>query len=116
MIIRTVGFEIPLNLEKNETRVSGLLGFHYSPRARIILDLFPNSGDGFIAMANFSTPPGAIRLSAPKTIEEFAKDLYLALRNGDKQGLNFIFVLLPSGGGLAIAIRDRLEKAAKKFK
>ena len=36
--------------------------------------------------------------------------------SNDKKGLKFIYVLLPSGGGLAIAIRDRLGKAAKKFK
>jgi L-threonylcarbamoyladenylate synthase len=65
-------------------------------------------------MSNIYTPPGAIRLASPSTIEEYARDLYKALRLGDKKKLNKINVIAPQGAGLAEAIRDRLDKAAGK--
>ena len=71
-------------------------------------------GEGFIALAEISTPKGAVRLAAPTTIEQFAAEIYSALREGDKKKLKKIVVIQPSGGGLALAIRDRLGKAAEK--
>ena len=69
-------------------------------------------GDGFIALAEGPTPIGAIRLASPSSIEDYARDLYAALRLGDQYGLNRISVIQPEGAGLAVAIRDRLGKAA----
>ena len=70
------------------------------------------SGDGLIALAEIPTPPGVIRLAAPKSIEAFAHDLYAALRDGDAKELNRIIVIQPQGTGISIAIRDRLKRAA----
>ena len=99
---------------KSYIRVSGSLETHYSPKAAVFIDLPPNPGDGFIAMNDIPTPDRVIRLSSPKTIDEYAKDFYNALRLGDKKGLQRITVIQPAGSGLAEAIRDRLSKAASR--
>jgi L-threonylcarbamoyladenylate synthase len=53
-----------------------------------------------------------VRLAAPTTHEEFARVLYAALRSADEQGLATVVVQQPQGDGIAIAIRDRLMRAA----
>jgi L-threonylcarbamoyladenylate synthase len=95
-----------------DIRVSGSLESHYSPNANVVLDAQPQSGEGFIAMDSIETPPGAIRLSAPSSIEGFAREIYSALRFADAQGLTKVCVIQPEGDGLAAAIRDRLKRAA----
>ena len=95
-----------------DIRVSGSLESHYSPSATVVLDTYPQSGEGFIAIDSIQTPPGAIRLAAPSSIEGFARDLYSALRFADAQGLTKVCVIQPQGPGLAAAIRDRLKRAA----
>jgi L-threonylcarbamoyladenylate synthase len=105
-----------LNLNQIEIKTPGLLQSHYSPRARVILGGVPEVGAGYIALSSISTPSGAKRLAAPESIEDFAKDIYEALRFGDRLGLKTIVVVPPNGQGLALAIRDRLEKAAYQNK
>ena len=97
---------------QTDIRVSGSLESHYSPSATVVLDIYPQSGEGFIAIDSIQTPPGAIRLAAPSSIEGFARDLYSALRFADAQGLTKVCVIQPQGPGLAAAIRDRLKRAA----
>ena len=101
------------NLKMETIRVSGSLENHYAPRAKVFLDQQPIRGSGFIALADIETPGGTFRLAAPKSVEEFARILYSALRDGDHQNLKYIYIAQPTGGGLAIAIRDRLSRAAK---
>ncbi len=98
---------------QSEIRVSGSLENHYSPEAIVTLDVIPQSGDGYIAMSDTKTPSGVIRLAAPETIEEYARVLYAALREGDSQKLSRICIDQPQGDGLAIAICDRLQRAAR---
>ncbi len=98
---------------QSEIRVSGSLENHYSPQARVVLNQEPKSGEGFIAMKDIATPEGVVRLSSPTSIEEYARILYAALRDGDSRGLSKICVIPPSGEGLAIAIRDRLIRASR---
>jgi len=93
-------------------RVSGSLESHYSPKAKVILDHLAEPGEGFIAFATIPTPNGAVRLSSPNTVEQYARDLYAALRLADAQGLSKIAVMQPEGDGLAAAIRDRLKRSA----
>ncbi len=95
-----------------DIRVSGSLESHYSPNAKVVLDTYPTSGEGFIAINSIQTPPGAIRLAAPSSMEGFARDLYSALRFADAQGLTKVCVIQPQGPGLAAAIRDRLKRAS----
>lgn len=93
-------------------RVSGSLEQHYSPAAKVVLDRAPKPGEGFIAMKSTPTPDGSIRLAEPGSLEEFARTLYSALRAADAQGLETIAIEQPVGDGFAIAIRDRLKRAA----
>jgi L-threonylcarbamoyladenylate synthase len=94
-------------------RVSGSLENHYAPKAKVLLDQKPVDGSGFIALESINTPDGVIRLAAPESVEEFARVLYSALREGDHQNLDSIYIAQPTGEGLAIAIRDRLSRSAK---
>ena len=112
MILKITGFKIQLGFKANDIRAPGLLESHYSPKAKVVIGSNAESGDGFIALANISTPNGVIRLASPKDIEEYARVFYKALREGDKKGLKKITVAQPGGAGLAVAIRDRLHKAA----
>ena len=98
---------------QSDIRVSGSLENHYAPEAIVTLDVIPQSGDGYIAMSDTKTPSGVIRLAAPETIEEYARILYAALREGDSQKLSRICIDQPQGDGLAIAICDRLQRASR---
>jgi L-threonylcarbamoyladenylate synthase len=100
-----------INVE-SDIKAPGLLDSHYAPRAKVFLNSKVAAGDGFLALAKFPTPVGAIRLAAPNTLEQYARDLYSALRSADHQGLAHVSVLVPDGPGLAEAIRDRLKKAS----
>lgn len=102
----------------SQVRASGTLEQHYSPRAKVFLLDSENpviaciAGVGFLALEKFPTPYGAIRLGQPKNDEEYARILYDALREGDRRNLSAIYVVPPSGDGVAIAIRDRLKRAS----
>jgi L-threonylcarbamoyladenylate synthase len=98
---------------QSEIRVSGSLENHYAPQAIVVLDTTPQSGDGYIAMSDKQTPAGVIRLAAPQSVEEYARVLYASLRDGDSQKLTRICIDQPDGDGLAIAICDRLQRAAR---
>jgi L-threonylcarbamoyladenylate synthase len=98
---------------ENEIRVSGSLENHYAPNAKVILDSTPQSGDGYIAMSDKETPEGVIRLASPQTVEEYARVLYASLRDGDSQKISRICIDQPQGDGLAVAICDRLQRAAQ---
>ena len=111
MIEKCTGLEITLS--NSQIRVSGSLENHYAPIAKVILSKTPTQGQGFIAYANIETPAGVIRLASPRNDEEFAHLLYSALREGDAQGLSEVVVTQPVGNGIAVAIRDRLTKAAR---
>ena len=112
MIEDVTGLTVLLKSDVSEMRAPGLLDSHYAPNAKVILGLSAKPGHGFIALDQITTPIGAIRLASPASIEDYARDLYGALRMGDQLGLNKIYVVEPEGPGLAIAIRDRLGKAS----
>ncbi len=99
-------------VDSNAIRVSGSLEAHYAPAATVVLDQSPVAGQGFIAMADVVAGDGVVRLAAPKSHEEFARVLYSALRAADEQGLETVVVTQPVGDGIAVAIRDRLKRAA----
>jgi len=100
------------NSESIQIKAAGLLESHYAPNAKVFLTGSPTLGDGFIALDSFITPSGAIRVAAPKTNEEYAQVLYEAFRLADIKGLRRVFVIPPTGGGIAVAINDRLSKSA----
>jgi L-threonylcarbamoyladenylate synthase len=115
MIVSATDLAIYSDVRKDEIpeiRVSGSLESHYAPRAKVILDKSPTPGQGLIALADFPTPEGVIRLASPKTEEEFAHDLYASLCAADVKELASIVVIQPQSDGIAAAIRDRLKRAA----
>jgi L-threonylcarbamoyladenylate synthase len=95
-----------------EIRVSGSLENHYAPIAKVLLCETPLPGQGFIALAAIETPEEVVRLASPSDDEEFARILYSALRDADARGLSEVVVVQPIGLGIAVAIRDRLARAA----
>jgi len=103
---------VALEANPASIRVSGSLNSHYSPKAKVLLDVIAELGDGLIAPDQIPTPHGVIRLCAPGTIEQYARELYQALRSADQRGLSVVVVLQPGGDGLAAAIRDRLQRSA----
>ena len=111
MIEHSTGLDV-VDADDVAIRVSGSLDSHYSPQARVVLDQSPIAGQGFIAMSDVATPDGVVRLAAPQSHVEFAQILYSSLRAADEQGLATVVVQQPQGDGIAIAIRDRLKRAA----
>ena len=96
---------------ETKIRVSGSDKQHYAPKAKVIVDGQSQSGEGLIAMSDVATPEGVIRLAEPKSIEEYARVLYSALRMSDSQNLERVRIIPPKGQGLAVAIRDRINRA-----
>ena len=97
---------------ERKIRVSGSDKQHYAPKAKVIVDGQSQSGEGLIAMSAVATPEGVIRLAEPKSIEEYARVLYSALRMSDTQNMQTVRIIAPVGPGLAVAIRDRINRAA----
>jgi L-threonylcarbamoyladenylate synthase len=116
MIAQCTGLEVvgPVDagMDSAVIRVSGSLDSHYAPTATVVLDQTPLAGQGFIAMADVVAPDDVVRLAAPTTHDDFARVLYAALRAADEQGLATVVVQQPQGDGIAVAIRDRLKRAA----
>jgi L-threonylcarbamoyladenylate synthase len=104
--------QITNNSNNFTIRAPGLLQSHYAPKAKVFLSTIPKAGDGFIALSDIPTPPGAIRLASPKDSKEYAQLLYQSLRLADTKQLPNVIVIPPTGDDLAIAICDRLEKCA----
>jgi L-threonylcarbamoyladenylate synthase len=115
MINDLLGIQIEVFTKNNsdQIRAPGLLESHYSPKAKIYLSGTPAAGDGFIALSNFSTPSGVVRLISPDTNEEYARTLYQGLRLADSKKINNVFVVLPNGDDISVAICDRLQKASE---
>ena len=112
MIAESTGMEVVEVVKESAIRVSGSLEAHYAPVATVLLDQSPVPGQGFIAMAGIMAGDSVVRLAAPNTHDEFARVIYSALRAADQLGLETVVVIQPQGDGIAIAIRDRLKRAA----
>ena len=111
MIEESTGLKV--STAETNIRVSGSLENHYAPKATVDLNRTPMAGEGFFALADIQTPANVIRLAAPNSVEDFARIMYAALREGDAKGLKSVVVVEPAGDGLALAIRDRLMRASK---
>jgi len=111
MVEQSTGI-IVVEPDDKKVRVSGSHKQHYSPQAKVVIDAVAKPGEALIAMSEIETPVDVVRLAAPKNLEEYARVLYAALREADKQGIATINIAMPEGGGLAVAIRDRITRAA----
>ena len=115
MITASTGLEV-LDSVGTLIRTSGSLDAHYAPAAIVLLDQQPKAGQGFIALATTPTPKDVIRLASPNNDVEFAQILYASLRKADELGLSHVVIERPTGSGIAVAIRDRLMRAANGLK
>jgi len=99
-------------------RAPGGLAAHYAPSARVriinegqLVDT--EAGAGLIALSDVATPAHLVRLLSADDMAAYAHNLYAALRAADEQGLTHVVAIAPDGdAGLAVAIRDRLSRAA----
>ena len=115
MIYKKIGILVNQSNEdigKFKIKASGLLESHYAPAAKVFLSINTQPGDGFIAYSSISTPTGTVRLASPKNNDEYANQLYQALRLADSKQLQRVVVIPPTNEGIGIAINDRLDKAA----
>lgn len=110
MIERSTGLRV--KDADTSIRVSGSLDSHYAPRAKVVLNEQPLPGDGLIALSSVATPQGVVRLAAPETTADYAKQLYSALRKADEMGLSRVVAITPEGDDIALAIVDRLKRAS----
>jgi L-threonylcarbamoyladenylate synthase len=99
--------------QSNDIKAPGLLQSHYSPNAEVFTSGIPKPGDGFIALEIIQTPLGAVRLAAPRNEQEYAHELYRALRLADAKKIKRIFVVPLENKGIGVAINDRIIKASK---
>ena len=68
---------------------------------------------GLIAPASEPTPEGVRRLAAPETSDDYARDLYAALRRADDDALELVLAIPPDpDDGPVDAVIDRLHRAA----
>jgi L-threonylcarbamoyladenylate synthase len=116
MIYDLLGIQVKVNSKNDSSQIKapGLLQSHYSPIAKVSLTGKPSIGDGFIALSRFPNPKGVIRLLSPADNVEYARTLYQGLRLADKKKISNVFVIEPTGDGIAVAICDRLQRAAQK--
>ena len=104
----------------SQVRASGTLESHYSPSATVEIveatalfdHVFATASIGLIALSEHPTPAGMVRLISPRTREEYAQQLYAALREADALKLAKVLAIAPPMGGIGAAIRDRLTRAA----
>jgi len=102
------------NQSKNVIKHPGDFKNHYAPKTPVYLNSVASSGDGLIALETVETPENVVRLSSPKSLEEFASNLYKSFRKADQIKLTRIVVILTDQNPIADAIRDRVFKASIK--
>jgi L-threonylcarbamoyladenylate synthase len=108
---------LKLNFRANSRlRYSGKSKAHYSPKTPVEIGSIARKGDGLIALSSVETPKHVIRLAAPESVKEFARELYGSLRKGDELTLSKIVIIPPQGDGISKAIRNRIKRSAQKKK
>lgn len=116
MVEDLINSKLMQTIDDKSVRVSGNFKSHYAPKAKVVFDENAEPGDGLLALSSVPTPPGVTRLASPSDVQEFARNLYQALRKADSLGISRISVIVPNGEGLEKAIKDRVEKAASTLR
>ncbi len=117
----------PARAKKTRAQIApGLLTRHYSPRTPVSLhssltlrDVARSTGGKreawvFLAKPAGKLPPNVFWLDRRGSLAGVARRLFGVLRELDGAGYQHLHVERASGDGLAIAINDRLERAAAK--
>jgi L-threonylcarbamoyladenylate synthase len=109
---------IKLSQSESDVRAPGTLASHYAPNKQLRLvtpsELLKKTPGALIALRDVETPIGFNRIASPENVNEYAQMLYAAIRDADKSSEAVIYAVPPTGGGIAAAIRDRLNRAATK--
>jgi L-threonylcarbamoyladenylate synthase len=116
----------PVVVERPESLPSPGVGIrHYAPRARLVLVSEGGLGDAIGAVVGkrvgVMLPEGWDAARAAVVYqwgpwsdgEVLARRLFAGLRELDEAGVEVIVCPVPEMGGIGVAIRDRLEKAAR---
>jgi len=118
-----LGRPVPVKLA-SKVRVSGSLASHYAPRAGVELvnveavrtrtAALRDEGVKVAGLVPDSVglPSGVGRYFLPDDAAGYARGLYAALRDIDAAGYERILVVEPEGGGVTLAVQDRLRRAA----
>ncbi|MBA4249895.1 MAG: threonylcarbamoyl-AMP synthase [Candidatus Puniceispirillum sp.] len=102
--------DLILSKYENSKAVPGLSRKHYSPKAKIHLNILPENKRNFYV--GFGSMPCDLNLSLDGSLEEAACNLYHVLRQIDRDKINIVdFAPIPHDG-LGRAINDRLKRAA----
>lgn len=107
------GFPIQDQISFSKVKFSGSFEKHYAPKCRIVLGEQVVKMGGFMALSTIETPEGMLRLASPKSVDEYARDLYSTFRRADRESLKVLVVIPPTEDGLGEAIRERLGKAVQ---
>jgi L-threonylcarbamoyladenylate synthase len=109
---------VRLSQSESDVRAPGTLASHYAPNTELKLttpsELIGKPPGALIALRDVETPIGFSRIAEPANANEYARILYSSLRDADKTNETVIYAVPPTGGGIAAAIRDRLNRAATK--
>jgi L-threonylcarbamoyladenylate synthase len=79
-----------------------------------VINAAPSGEVGLLCLVDFEPTSERFvhRLVAPGNVDEYAQDLYAALRRADQLGLVAVVAVLPPAEGIGVAVRDRLQRAA----
>ncbi len=120
---------MPTIVDNGSVAAPGTLPSHYAPRTPVALvgvDAIDPWHDveaavtagariGVLALATVAVAVTGVTVRwSPESIDDYARDLYSTFRAADTLGLDRLFVVAPLGGGLAAAVRDRVERAAAR--
>ncbi len=118
--------EVPVSSAPASLPSPGIGMRHYAPRARLVLVESEAAFRSAIAQAQgavgvmlpdeFEAPQGvsSFRWGSWSNLDELAQRLFAGLRALDAAGVAMIVCPVPSADGVGVAIRDRLEKAARR--
>ncbi|MEN9800814.1 MAG: hypothetical protein RL653_4511 [Pseudomonadota bacterium] len=118
-----LGRDVPVR-GSSTVRVSGSLASHYAPRAgvelvsvqavRVRAAALRDEGVKVAGLVpeSVALPAGVGRYFLPDDPAGYARGLYAALRDIDAAGYARILVVEPEGGGVGLAVHDRLSRAA----
>jgi L-threonylcarbamoyladenylate synthase len=112
-------------LETGSQVAPGMLARHYSPRTPVVVharllerDLRSDPAAAWVLMRKPTTSRNRARhvywLDATGDLEGAARELFATLRRLDRMKFRTIHVELARGSGLAVAINDRLQRAAAR--
>lgn len=108
-----LGHEIEMHVKDAEVRAPGQIESHYAPKARVDI-VERDELEALLASARVNGERVAVldASGSAESVDEIARTLYERLRQADIDGMQRVLVILPSGQGIGLAIRDRLTRAA----